>query len=37
MSTTLGSQDGFPPYLMADKGYPLLSWMMTPFKEDGQP
>jgi hypothetical protein len=37
LSTTTGSQDGFPPYLLADKGYPLLSWMMTPFKEDGEP
>jgi hypothetical protein len=30
-----GYQDGIPPYLLADKGYPLLSWMMTPFKDDG--
>jgi hypothetical protein len=22
----------FPPYIVADKGYPLLSWCMTPFK-----
>lgn len=37
MSTTLGSQDNFPPYFMVDKGYSLLNWMMTLFKEDGQP
>ena len=22
----------FPPYLVADRGYPLLSWCITPFK-----
>ena len=22
----------FPPYLVADKGYPLLSWCITPFR-----
>ena len=22
----------FPPYIVADRGYPLLSWCMTPFK-----
>ena len=22
----------FPPYIVADKGYPLLSWCITPFK-----
>jgi hypothetical protein len=25
----------FPPYIMGDKGYPLISWIMTPFKEEG--
>jgi hypothetical protein len=23
----------FPPYLVADRGYPLLSWCITPFKK----
>jgi hypothetical protein len=32
-----GYQEGIPPYLLADKGYPLLSWMMMPFKDDGRP
>ena len=22
----------FPPYIVADRGYPLLSWCITPFK-----
>ena len=22
----------FPPYIVADRGYPLLSWYITPFK-----
>jgi hypothetical protein len=26
------SQDGFPPYLLRDKGYPLFPWFMTPHK-----
>jgi hypothetical protein len=24
----------FPPYIMGDKGYPLISWIMIPFKEE---
>jgi hypothetical protein len=24
--------DGVPPYLLSDKGYPLICWVMTPFK-----
>jgi hypothetical protein len=30
-------QDVYLPYLLADKGYRNLAWMLTPFKEDGQP
>jgi hypothetical protein len=26
-----GSQDVIPPYFLADKGYPLLSWCLTLF------
>ena len=29
---TWGSGLSFPPYLVADRGYPLLSWCITPFK-----
>jgi hypothetical protein len=25
-----------PPYFLTDKGYPLITWIMTPFKEEGQ-
>ena len=30
-------QDGIPPYRLVDKGYPLLSWILMPFKDDGRP
>lgn len=34
---TRGScKDGILPYLLGDKGYPLINWTMTTFKEDGQ-
>jgi hypothetical protein len=25
--------DGFPPYLLCEKGYPLITWIMTSLKE----
>jgi hypothetical protein len=26
--------EGFSPYLLGNKGYPLLSWLMVPHKDD---
>jgi hypothetical protein len=26
-----------PPYILGDKGYPLLPWLSTTFKDDGRP
>jgi hypothetical protein len=37
MNVDSGYQDGIPPYLLGDKGYPLLNWIIVPFKSDGQP
>jgi hypothetical protein len=37
MNADSGFQDGIPPYLLGDKGYPLLNWIIVPFKSDGQP
>ena len=37
MSADSGYWDGIPPCLLGDKGYLLLSWIMVPFKDDGQP
>jgi hypothetical protein len=31
-----GSQNENFPYLLDDKEYPLISWIMTPYKNDGQ-
>jgi hypothetical protein len=33
---TKGCGDGTPPYLLGDKRYPLISWIMTPYKKGGQ-
>ena len=30
--STLGAGLSFPPYIVADRGYPLLNWCITPFK-----
>jgi hypothetical protein len=37
LSADSGYQDEIPPYVLGDKGYPLLNWIMVPFKDDGQP
>jgi hypothetical protein len=37
MNVDSGYQDGIPPYLLEDKGYPLMNWIIVPFKSDGQP
>ena len=37
MNADSGYQDGIPPYLLGDKGYPLLNWIIVPFKSNGQP
>lgn len=29
-------QHGFPPYLLGDKSYLLITWIMIPFKENNQ-
>jgi hypothetical protein len=31
-----GSQNEFFPYLLGDKEYPLISWIMIPYKNDGK-
>lgn len=31
------SQNGFAPYILDDKGYPLISWIITPYKKEGEP
>jgi hypothetical protein len=33
---TIGSYNGIPPYLLGNMKYPLLSWLMTLHKEDGE-
>ena len=37
LSASSGYQDRIPLYILVDKGYPLLNWIMVPFKDDGQP
>jgi hypothetical protein len=27
------SFEGFPPYLIANKGYPLYPWLITPYRD----
>ncbi len=29
-----GCQNGIPPYMLGDKGYPLLDWLVTPHQEE---
>jgi hypothetical protein len=29
-------QNGFAPLFLDDKGYPLISWVITPYKKEGQ-
>jgi hypothetical protein len=28
-------RNGNPPYLLGDKGYSFISWIMTPYTEEG--
>jgi hypothetical protein len=35
--TPTTSLEGIPPYLLGDKGYVLLSWILTPHKDDEAP
>jgi hypothetical protein len=30
------TQNGFAPYFLDDKGYPLISWIITPYPKKGQ-
>ena len=29
-----GFTDGITPYLLADKGYPMMNWLMIPHKDE---
>jgi hypothetical protein len=36
LNRNIGFQGGIPPYFLGNKGYPDLSWMLIPHKDDGR-